>query len=89
MSKHEFTIDDLKRILHTSAGVPEGVDPGADILDVAFDSLGYESLALLETCGSIEREFGISLDDDAMGITDTPRTLLRLVNEQLVAPSTA
>ncbi|WP_133909886.1 acyl carrier protein [Streptomyces sp. NBC_00582] len=85
MSNRPFTIDDLKRILHTSAGVPEGVDFDADILDVAFDNLGYESLALLETCGSIEREFGVSIDDDSMTITDTPRTLLRLVNDQLVA----
>ncbi|KUO13118.1 acyl carrier protein [Streptomyces sp. DSM 15324] len=85
MSNRPFTIDDLKRILHASAGVPEGVDFDADILDVAFDGLGYESLALLETCGSIEREFGVSIDDDSMTITDTPRTLLRLVNDQLVA----
>ncbi|MFD9393532.1 phosphopantetheine-binding protein [Streptomyces sp. NPDC060000] len=88
MSTHAFTIDDLKRILHTSAGVPEGVDFDGDILDIAFDSLGYESLALLETCGSIEREFEVSIDDDALTITDTPRTLLRLVNDQLVTPST-
>lgn len=88
MSTHEFTIDDLKRILRTSAGVPEGVDFDGDILDIAFDSLGYESLALLETCGGIEREFAVSIDDDALTITDTPRTLLRVVNHQLVAPST-
>ncbi|MFD4575710.1 phosphopantetheine-binding protein [Streptomyces sp. NPDC058417] len=87
MSQQEFTLDDLKRILRASAGVPEGVDFDGDILDLSFDSLGYESLALLETGGSIEREFELTLDDDAFTITDTPRTLLRLVNDQLKAPS--
>ncbi|MCX3062144.1 acyl carrier protein [Streptomyces beihaiensis] len=84
MASTEFTIDDLRRILREGAGTEEGVDLDADILDVAFEELGYESLALLETCGRIEREYGIALDDDALAEAQTPRALLKLVHGHLV-----
>ncbi|MFJ9568735.1 acyl carrier protein [Streptomyces bacillaris] len=76
----EFTLDDLKRILRDGAGADEGVDLDGDILDTGFEELGYESLALLETGSRIEREFGITLDDDVLGDTQTPRALLAAVN---------
>ncbi|MFF1560774.1 acyl carrier protein [Streptomyces sp. NPDC058279] len=83
MSKQEFTIDDLKRILLEGAGADEGVDLDGDILDTDFESLGYESLALLETGGRIEREFGITLDDDVFVDNSTPRSLVAAINESL------
>ncbi|MFF1920171.1 acyl carrier protein [Streptomyces sp. NPDC058221] len=83
MPSTEFTIDDLRRILREGAGTEEGVDLDADILDTEFEQLGYESLALLETCGRIEREYGVRLDDDALAAR-TPRALLGLVHDQLV-----
>ncbi|GAB1338466.1 acyl carrier protein [Streptomyces sp. E-15] len=83
MSKQEFTIDDLKRILREGAGADETVDLDGDILDTDFEELGYESLALLETGGRIEREFGITLDDDVFTDARTPRALLGVVGEQL------
>ncbi|MEU9013882.1 acyl carrier protein [Streptomyces sp. NPDC048479] len=84
MPSTEFTIDDLRRILREGAGTEEGVDLDADILDTAFEELGYESLALLETCGRIEREYGVTLDDDALAEARTPRALLGLVHGHLV-----
>ncbi|GAA2140620.1 phosphopantetheine-binding protein [Streptomyces synnematoformans] len=86
MTDKEFTLDDLRRILLQAAGADEGTDLGADILDTSFDLLGYESLALLETGACIEREYGISLDDDTL-TTDalTPRALIKTVNERLAA----
>lgn len=89
MTDKEFTLDDLRRILLEAAGADEGTDLGTDILDTAFDALGYESLALLETGGCIEREYGISLDDDTL-TTDalTPRALIETVNERLAAART-
>jgi act minimal PKS acyl carrier protein len=86
MTDKEFTLDDLRRILLEAAGADEATDLGADILDTAFDLLGYESLALLETGGRIEREYGVSLDDDTL-TTDalTPRALIKTVNELLAA----
>ncbi|MEU9354673.1 acyl carrier protein [Streptomyces griseoloalbus] len=83
MATREFTADDLRRILLEGAGADEGVDLDGDILDVRFDALGYESLALLETGSRIEREYGITLDEDALAIADTPRALIAAVNAQL------
>ncbi|MGW2509259.1 acyl carrier protein [Streptomyces scopuliridis] len=80
-----FTIDDLKSILREGAGADEGVDLDGDILDAEFDALGYESLAMLETAGRIEREYGISLDEEIFADARTPRALIALVNEQLPA----
>ena len=83
MSTTQFTLDDLKRILREGAGADEGVDLDGDILDTGFEELGYESLALLETGGRIEREFGITLDDDVLTDANTPRALIAAVNTLL------
>ncbi|UUU30214.1 acyl carrier protein [Streptomyces sp. CA-210063] len=85
MSQNEFTIDDLKRILLAGAGVDESSDLGGEILDTAFDDLGYDSLALLETGGRIEREYGIALDDEVFSDNRTPRALVSAVNRSLRA----
>lgn len=81
----ELTLHDLRRILRAAAGADEGVDLDADILDVPFEDLGYDSLALLETGSRIEREFGIELADTTMADAATPRALLTSVNGQLAA----
>ncbi|MEU8592079.1 acyl carrier protein [Streptomyces sp. NPDC048664] len=81
MSATEFTLDDLRRILLEAAGADEGVDLDGDILDVPFEVLGYESLALLETGSRIEREFDITLDEDLLTDADTPRALIAVVNQ--------
>ncbi|MBT2386565.1 acyl carrier protein [Streptomyces sp. ISL-11] len=87
MSHTEFTIEDLKRILLEGAGADEGVDLDSDILDTDFEELGYESLALLETGGRIEREYGVSFDDDTLAENRTPRALVATVNALLAAPA--
>lgn len=84
MSAQEFTIEKLKVILLEGAGADEGVDLDGDILDTDFEELGYESLALLETGGRIEREYGISLDDDIFAENRTPRSLIAAINTQLL-----
>ena len=83
MPASEFTLEALKRILLEGAGASEEVDLDGDILDMEFEALGYESLALLETGGRIEREFGISLDDSALTVARTPRALIDVVNAHL------
>ncbi|MET8676813.1 acyl carrier protein [Streptomyces sp. NPDC004647] len=83
MAAREFTLDDLLRILVEAAGADESVNLEVDILDTDFESLNYESLALLETGGRIEREYGITLEDDALSIEHTPRKLIELVNAHL------
>jgi act minimal PKS acyl carrier protein len=75
-----FALDDLRRILRESAGTSDGVDLDGEILDVAFEELGYDSLALMETATRITREFGVPIGDDAVTTASTPRHLLGLVN---------
>ncbi|MFF0054834.1 acyl carrier protein [Streptomyces microflavus] len=78
-----FTLESLKRILREGAGADESVDFDGDILDADFQELGYESLAILETCGRIEREYGITLDDSVVSDVRTPRRMVEVVNEHL------
>ncbi|MFF2807085.1 acyl carrier protein [Streptomyces sp. NPDC058000] len=84
MTHPTFTFEDLKDILREGAGAdPETLKQ--TILDATFTDLGFESLALLETLGRIERQYDIALDDAAFTGASTPRALITLVNEQLNA----
>jgi acyl carrier protein len=85
MTTSELTLDDLRRILRAVAGEAEGAGLDGDILDVTFTDLGYDSLALLETAGQIERERDLQLDESTITEAQTPRQLLAAVTEQLVA----
>ncbi|WP_327364770.1 acyl carrier protein [Streptomyces sp. NBC_01296] len=83
-------LTDLTRLLRECAGEDEGVDlDGADVLDMLFFELGYDSLALLQTTGLIEREYDITLDEEAMDEAETPRKYLELVNRALSVRVTA
>ncbi len=75
-----MTLDDLTRMLRESAGEEEGVDLNGDVMDVPFMELGYDSLALLQVIGEIQRTYGIEVPDDAVADAETPRALLDLVN---------
>ncbi|UOX84605.1 acyl carrier protein [Amycolatopsis sp. FBCC-B4732] len=81
MSDTGFTLDDLMRILREGSGETE--EPAGDPAGVEFAELGYDSLALLETAGRIEREYGLTLDESALAEATTPRALVELVNEHL------
>lgn len=81
MPTPEVTLDDLRRILRECAGEPDGVDLDGDILDTEFELMGYDSLALLETAGQLDQDYGVELDDDATASARTPRDLLKLVND--------
>jgi act minimal PKS acyl carrier protein len=82
----QFTLEDLKRILREGSG--ETGDLDGDIGDVDFDTLGYESLALLETTSRIEREFGLALDEEAVATANTPHALIDVVNAHLSTAAT-
>ncbi|MDV6263931.1 phosphopantetheine-binding protein [Rhodococcoides yunnanense] len=83
MTADRFTIHDLTRIMREGVGVDEGVDLDGDIVDVEFEMLGYESLALLETGNRIEREYGAIIDDETLTAVKTPRDLIASVNSVL------
>ncbi|MCZ0983339.1 acyl carrier protein [Streptomyces diastatochromogenes] len=89
MSADTFTLNDLRTVLLEAAGTDEEVDLDGDILDTGFEELGYESLALLETAGRVERTYGITLDEEALADASTPRLLIALVNTHLTAARTA
>lgn len=73
-------LTDLVRLLSESAGADEEVDLSGDITDTPFFELGYDSLALLQLIGVIQREYGIALDDDAVSAV-TPGEFIALVNQ--------
>ncbi|MEV7553313.1 acyl carrier protein [Amycolatopsis sp. NPDC089917] len=84
-----MNLRELTSVLRESAGEEEGVDLDGDILDTPFEQLGYDSLALFNTVGRIERENGISLPDDVVTEATTPRFLLDRVNEALAVAESA
>lgn len=81
MNRLELT--DLTALLRECAGEEEGVDLDGDILDVPFGELGYDSLAVLQTTGRIERDFDVLLDEEAVDEAETPRAYLELINRAL------
>ncbi|WP_128437321.1 acyl carrier protein [Streptomyces cyaneus] len=78
-----LTIDDLRRVLIECAGETDGTDLSGDILDTRFETIGYDSLALMETAARLESRYGVAIPDDVAGRVDTPRELLDLVNGAL------
>lgn len=83
MTDNQLTINQLRLILRESAGEADGVDLDGDIADTEFTDLGYDSIALLEAGGRIERDRGVKLDDDTITSARTPRELVAAVNERL------
>jgi act minimal PKS acyl carrier protein len=80
---NRLELTDLTALLRECAGEEEGVDLDGDILDVPFSELGYDSLAVLQTTGRIERDFEVVLDEEAVDEAETPRIYLELVNRAL------
>jgi act minimal PKS acyl carrier protein len=89
MANDEFTLEDLRLILRAAAGEDEEIDLDGDILDVPFYELGYDSLALLETGGRIERQLGVELGDQTVTEAENPRALLAAVNQVLASEQAA
>jgi minimal PKS acyl carrier protein len=83
MYSQEMTVDQLMEILREAAGEAEADAVSGDIIDTSFDDLGYDSVALLETVGRIERTYGITLEDATLTQAGTPRALVAVVNERL------
>ncbi|MEU4245614.1 acyl carrier protein [Actinoplanes sp. NPDC026619] len=80
----ELQITELVHLLRECAGEDENVALGnGDVLDVSFEDLGYDSLAILNTVGRIERDNGIRLPDTIVVDAQTPRMLLKQINERL------
>ncbi|HEX6871577.1 MAG TPA: phosphopantetheine-binding protein [Micromonosporaceae bacterium] len=81
----QFTLDDVRRIMRRCAGVDESVDLDADIHDIEFSDLGYDSLAILELATQIQNEYQVVIPDDAVSQMPTPRAAVEYVNARLSA----
>lgn len=80
----EFTLDDVRRIIRSCAGLDDSVDLNGDVVDVEFAVLGYDSLALLEFTARVQREYGVPMPDDAPEHMTTPRQAIAFINAQFV-----
>ncbi len=87
MTTSTFSLTDLTQLLRECAGEDEGVDLDGDIIDVSFDDLGYDSLALFNTLSRIERDYLISLPDEVVSEARTPRELLTRIADAVGARS--
>lgn len=83
-----MTPADLLRLMRECGGL-EG-DPGTGAVDEAFDTLGCDSIALLEVVGRIQRDYGVNLVDDVLAAVETPAALMELANSAIrdAAPGT-
>jgi minimal PKS acyl carrier protein len=79
-----MTIDELRNILMEAAGADESIDLAGEIIDRDFADLGYDSLALLETAAVIQRRYSVTLSDEEVTESRTPREVLDAVNSALV-----
>ncbi|MFG2503286.1 acyl carrier protein [Streptomyces sp. NPDC048441] len=77
----DISLPELGELLLECVGAPEeGMTfEGDSALDTPFLEFGYDSLALLQVTGVIDRRHGIVLDDDAVAEAETPRMLLKLI----------
>jgi act minimal PKS acyl carrier protein len=89
MEQEPMRLADLVRLLRECAGQAEGIDLDGDILDTDFGDLGYDSLAMLETTGRVERDYAVVLDEEALDEAYTPRRYLDMVNQALTAARSA
>lgn len=78
-----FTVDDLKRIMRGCAGMTDAVEFDSATFDIPYSTLGYDSLAMLEIQASIQNQFGVPLNDNALEYMRTPADTVSYVNKLL------
>jgi act minimal PKS acyl carrier protein len=81
-----MTIDDLRQILYSAAGVAEH-EPGADFGSATFGDLGYDSLALMEVSAAISHRFEVAVPEGAFEYCTTAQDAVELVNRLVGANS--
>jgi aromatase len=81
----QFTITDLERMLASGAESKPDRRSAFDrhVLDTEFSEIGYDSLALLELAGRVQREYGVPMPDDAHTQMTTPRQAIDFINSRL------
>ncbi|MET8833205.1 acyl carrier protein [Micromonospora sp. NPDC004540] len=84
---NEITLDDLRRVMAACAGADDSVDLDGDIIDVRFEDLGYDSLAVMETVAILEREHKVKIPDERIVDLPTPRAMLDEIRRSLTTAS--
>jgi acyl carrier protein len=78
-----FNLDDLRHLFASSEGLTGNTELGPDNLDTPLTDLGYDSLAMLEFAGVVQREHGVRMPDDCVLEMTTPRATIAYVNRRL------
>ncbi|MFI6026224.1 acyl carrier protein [Amycolatopsis magusensis] len=76
----ELTLPELVVIMRECAGEEESADLDGDIGDVDIESLGYDSLALMEAAATVKRTYQVQLSDDALAEVRTLNQFVTAVN---------
>ncbi|MFF7891594.1 acyl carrier protein [Streptomyces sp. NPDC007907] len=76
----QFSLPRLVEIIRECAGDSDERDLDGDILDITYQDLGYDSIALLEISAKLEQELGVSIPGEEL---QTPRHTLQLVDARL------
>lgn len=78
----KFTLDDLRELMGSVAGVEDDIDLNGSIEDTEFEELGYDSLAVLEVASHVQRKYGVPMPDECVEYMKTPRLAVEYINEQ-------
>ena len=75
-----LTFPRLRELILAAAGEDETVTLDEN---ATFESMGYDSLAFMETVSRIERTYCVRLPEDEVLTLRTPRALLDFVNDRI------
>jgi minimal PKS acyl carrier protein len=81
----DLTLSGLLRIMDDCAGSADGPDSAEELADRAFEELGYDSLAIMETAARLKQEFGVDVSDEELTSVTSARELHTLALRQLPA----
>ena len=70
----------LVTLIRECAGDSDEYDLDGDIIDVPFDQLGYDSIALMEVMSRLKQDHGIVVSEEAVRGIKTPRGALEAIN---------
>jgi act minimal PKS acyl carrier protein len=79
----QLALTDLRSVLEGVAGEAEDVTWDESVLDVPFDELGYDSLALVGVIAAVRRDSGAAIPEEAIVTMQTPRAALATLNDHL------
>lgn len=83
-----MSIENLRDVILRCAGGDADALP-VDQMSVPFEELGYDSLVLIETSATLNREYGVVIPDEQLTELRTPAELLLLINDRLAPAAVA